>query len=213
MKNINFIVILKLLLIVLIFLAGMHFYTKINRSGSLIEGLTSGQRCPDVLIQKGDKFYLYNSKLVEVPGVNPVQFNSLEEYAEFLQWQQSSGIHCPVMYVQNTYDAQGERVYKVRPSATDPQGGLPPAKAVQDTLLVDATRNDMSFNYDSYPAYDQTSYYVGTSTPLDKMDEQKASMLYSDNPMDPNWGGAGYTQALVDSGYYSANEVKMYNTQ
>ena len=32
-------------------------------------------------------------------------------------------------------------------------------------------------------------------------------MLYSDNAMDPNWGGAEYTQALVDTGYYKGNEV------
>jgi len=33
-------------------------------------------------------------------------------------------------------------------------------------------------------------------------------MLYSDNP---NWGGGGkeYTQALVDNGYYKANEVSI----
>jgi hypothetical protein len=35
------------------------------------------------------------------------------------------------------------------------------------------------------------------------------NMLYSDNAMDPNWGGAGYTQALVDAGYYAGNEVNI----
>jgi hypothetical protein len=37
-------------------------------------------------------------------------------------------------------------------------------------------------------------------------------MLYSGpspDPMDPNWGGADYTQSLVDKGYYAENEVKM----
>jgi hypothetical protein len=28
--------------------------------------------------------------------------------------------------------------------------------------------------------------------------------------MDPNWGGAEYTQALTDSGYYKDNEVNIY---
>ncbi len=27
--------------------------------------------------------------------------------------------------------------------------------------------------------------------------------------MDPNWGGAEYTQALVDSGFYKGNEVSI----
>jgi hypothetical protein len=39
------------------------------------------------------------------------------------------------------------------------------------------------------------------------MKNSEANMLYSDNAMDPNWGGADYTQALVDSGYYKNPEV------
>ena len=35
-------------------------------------------------------------------------------------------------------------------------------------------------------------------------------MLYSDNAMDPNWGGAKYTDALVSAGYYKDNEVSIY---
>ena len=32
----------------------------------------------------------------------------------------------------------------------------------------------------------------------------------SPNPMDTNWGGAKYTQGLVDKGYYKDNEVAVY---
>jgi hypothetical protein len=82
-------------------------------------------RCPNILIQKGAAFYLYNSKLAKVPGVNPVKFSNLEEYTEFLEWQRSQNIRCPVLYVQNTYDAEGHEVFQVRPSVFEPQGGLP----------------------------------------------------------------------------------------
>ena len=75
--------------------------------------------------------------------------------------------------------------------------------------MVDATRNDGPYNENGYPAYDQSSYYVGTSNPLDMIDQSNANMLYSDNAMDPNWGGADYTQALVDTGYYKDNEVNI----
>ena len=78
------------------------------------------------------------------------------------------------------------------------------------TLLVDATRNDPPYNQGSYPAYDQTSYYIGTTTPLDVMDMQQEAAKVSPNPMDPNWGGAEYTQSLVDKGYYKENEVNIY---
>jgi len=47
-------------------------------------------------------------------------------------------------------------------------------------------------------------------TPLDQIKNSNYNMLYSDNAMDPNWGGADYTQALADKGYYKDNEVNIY---
>ena len=199
-------------LILLVFLSGIYFYAKTS-DPNYYEGLTNnnGLRCPNMLIQKGSKFYLYNSKVAKVPGVNPVEFDNLEEYTEFLDWQRSQGIRCPVLYLQQSYDAQGNEVYKSRPGVSEQQGGLPPSGPVypNSTLLVDATQNDPSYNINSYPSHDQTSYYVGTTTPLDKLNQQKENLLYSDDPMDPNWGGIEYTQNLVDQGYYKDNEVSI----
>ena len=225
-------------LFILVFLIGLYFYAKCS-DPKYAEGLTNNTsqvpRCPDLLIQKGSKFFLYNSKVAQVPGVNPIEFENLEDYTEFLDWQRSQGIRCPVLYLQETYDAQGSRVYKVRPSVSEPQAGLPPSSAspigigsqvqpinetslepVGDlaypnpTLLVDATRNDPPYNKNSYPAYDQSDYYVGTTTPLDGMNYQQERAPVSPDPMDPNWGGAKYTQKLVDKGYYAQNEVSIY---
>jgi hypothetical protein len=42
---------------------------------------------------------------------------------------------------------------------------------------------------------------------LDELDVINESKKMSPNPMDPNWGGAEYTQFLVDSKYYKDNEV------
>jgi hypothetical protein len=219
-------------LFILVFLIGLYFYAKCS-DPNYLEGLTnnnnSGVRCPNLLIQKGSRFYLYNSKVAKVPGVNPVEFDNLEDYTEFLDWQRSQNIRCPVLYLQETYDAQGNPVYKVRPSVSEPQAGLPPSIASSSgdiinessmgnpnalaypnpTLLVDATRNDPPYNKNSYPAYDETSYYVGTTTPLDVMDMHQEQSNVSPNPMDTNWGGSEYTEKLVDKGYYADNEVKM----
>jgi hypothetical protein len=221
-------------LLIIVFFIGLYFYAK---KGD--EGFTNNQaknpRCPNMLIQKGARFYLYNSKLAQVPGVNPVEFDNLEDYTEFLDWQRSQNIRCPVLYLQETYDTQGNRVYKARPSVSEPQAGLPPSAATpigiasqvtptiesslepigenaypNPTLLVDATRNDPPYNQNSYPAYDQTSYYIGTTTPLDGMDIQAEASKISPDPMNPNWGGAEYTQDLVDKGYYKEDEVKNY---
>ena len=230
---------LSTLLFILVFLIGLYFYARCSNP-KYNEGFTNNSgniRCPNLLIQKGSRFYLYNSKVAKVPGVNPVEFENLEDYTEFLDWQRSQGIRCPVLYLQQTFDAQGKPVYKVRPSVSQPQGGLPPmiqtttgtgiassigdiiteeelnqnmAMAPNPTLLVDATRNDPPYNKNSYPAFDQTSYYVGTTTPLDAIKAQEEYMLYSPNPMDTNWGGADFTQNLVDKGFYKDNEV--YNS-
>ena len=157
--------IIKFTFIILVFLGGLYFYIKFYNNDKMLEGLTTinGElRCPNLLIQKGTKYYLYNSNIAQVPGVNPIEFNNLEEYTEFLEWQRGAGIRCPVLYVQNIYDAQGNRVYKVRPSVTELQGGLPPTTPVplplKFTNLVDATRNDQPYNKNGYPAFDQSSY-------------------------------------------------------
>ncbi len=205
---------LRILFMLILFLGGLYFYIRYSGNSKMVEGLTNmdGElRCPNLLIQKGAKYYLYNSNVIPVPGVNPIQFNDLEEYTEFLEWQRGAGIRCPVLYVQYSYDPQGNPVYKVRPSVSELEGGLPPTTQVplplKFTPLVDATRNDAPYNQGSYPAFDQTSYYVGSITPLDMIKHSEHNMLYSDNPMEPNWGGQDYTQALVDSGYYKGNEV------
>jgi hypothetical protein len=196
----------KYIVITFIFLMGLYFYIYYGSNSKLLEGFKSELRCPNLLIQKGSKYYLYNSKIAQVPGVNPIEFNNLAEYTQFLDWQRGAGIRCPVLYVQNTYDAQGKRVYKVRPSVTELQGGLPPTQTVSPPLrytpLIDATRNDPPYNQGSFPAHDQTSFYVGSLTPLDAIKTSHEHMLYSDNAMDPNWGGPEYTMALVETGYY-----------
>ena len=203
------------ILMALIFIVGLCFYLKCS-DANYLEGLQNNieNRCPNILIQHDKAFFLYNSKLAKIPGVNPIEFNNLEDYVEFLDWQRSQGIRCPVLYLQKTYDTQGNVVYKSRPGVTDLQGGLPPSitsipSKPNPTLLVDATQNDVSYNTNSYPSFDQSSYYVGTTTPLDNIKQQQENMLYSPDPMDDNWGGVEYTQSLVDKGVYSDNEVSI----
>ena len=226
---------LTLFLLILIFLIGLYYYAKFDTfQYTFSEGFVSNEkkdvRCPNLLIQKGSRFYLYNTKLIKVPGVNPIEFDNLEDYTEFLDWQRSQNIRCPVLYLQETYDTQGKKVFKTRPCVFEPQGGLPPSIAsssnntifesdltlptsyelTNPTLLVDATQNDPNYNENSYPAYDSTDYYVGTTTPLDMMNVEEEMKPVSPNPMDPNWGGQEYTQKLIDQGYYADQEVSVY---
>jgi hypothetical protein len=180
------------------FLAGLY-YCSVTKSSNLIEGMTNKKgktQCPDILVQKGPRFLLYNSKVAQVPGVNPIQFQNLEDYTEFIDWQRSQGINCPVLYLQHSYNTQGQPVYKVRPSPSNLQGGLPamlPQNNGSSTSVIKP-----NFNTPPTPA---------TNAPTGPTKED--GLLYSPNAMDDNWGGATYTQNLVNEGYYKGNEVSI----
>lgn len=201
---------LKWTFIVFVFLIGLYCFVFQPKSpASPAEGFAlSGEdskRCPNVLIQKGKEIYLYNSKLAEVPGVNPMKFDNLEEYTEFVKWQRSQGINCPVLFMQNSYDAQGNEIYKIKPSPNSAQEGLPPVSSLaeanmlnvppgtrpsQVSLLYDASRDDPPYNNDSYPGFDASNQDIGLYTPLDKMfKEGETSGSPSANAMDDNWSG------------------------
>ena len=196
------------LLFILVFLIGLYFYTKQPE----VEGYVGQPRCPNMLIQKGSRFYLYNSKLASVPGVNPVEFENLEDYTEFLEWQRSQGIRCPVLYLQQTFDAQGSRVFKVRPSVSELQGGTPPSNISNANL--GNSDSPSTLGIPNNPAYTETivetkdtQYNKVSAAPCDQFTEQQGSQPISPDAMDPNWGGADYTQCLVDNDYYAENEV------
>jgi hypothetical protein len=172
-------------------------------------------RCPNILIQKGTELYLNNSRLANVPGVNPLKFNNLEEYVEFTEWQRSQGIRCPVLYMQQSFDTQGKPIYKIRPSPLDLQGGLPPVSSVgtiSDDSYVTASKTNSAYvddadeppgNLNSYPAYDPLDPNAGPATYPKKL------VGLSANPMQSNWGGDKYTQSLIAAGKYAGNEVQI----
>ena len=214
---------LKLILITIVFILGLYFSVKYT-SEQVIEGFDNSQSaCPNILIQKGKEIYLHNSKMAKIPGINPVKFNNLEEYTEFVDWQRSQNISCPVLFLQHSYDAQGKAVYKFRPSPTDTQGGLPPVltygsddqalplslQTAPQTKLIDASRDDDPYNQKSYPGYDPSNLYEGEYTPLDKMFHEQEGNSKSTNPMDVNWGGNAYTEGAIDAGYYKGDDVDL----
>ena len=192
----------KFILAITLFLIGLYFVLT-YKSEDVIESFT-GKRCPDMLIQKGDKIYLYNSKLAEIPGVNPIQFDNLEEYSEFIEWQRSQNIRCPLLFLQQSYDVQGKSVYKIK-DPNNLQNNLPSEKIKptadnqMKSKLLDSHRDDKPYNQNSYPGFDKHNQYVGLNTPLDKlysMDE--VSRKYSANAMMGNWGGVKYSNNVVE---------------
>jgi hypothetical protein len=149
-------------------------------------------RCPNVLIQNGNEILLKNTNLADIPGVNPVVFHNLEEYTQFVDWQRSQKVQCPILYLQKEYSTQNEPIYKIKPIPKQ---------------LTDATRNDPPYNKNSYPGIDTENQTIGDYTMLDEYHDIGEAQTISANPMDSNWGGNAYTTAAIKAGVYKGNEV------
>jgi len=236
----------KSTIILLLFLLGFYYIYRSNDIETFVHNQSLGgngngdeeykiaENCPDILIQKGSEFFLYNSKRANVPGVNPIRFDNLEDYTEFTEWQRSQGVLCPILFLQHAYNAQGESVYKARPGPENQQGGLPDMYITQQNLnpdfsnlpdfnnlnimpppnkdmtskLLDAGRATDTFNKNSFPGFDQQNQYVGVETPIDRIYHSDVHTKLSPTPMDSNWGGSDYTRGLVDAGQYQDREVR-----
>lgn len=191
----------KLIAIGFIYMLGLYFIIK-NTTKSCVEGFNNNtnsikSNCPNLLLKKDNAYYLYNTKKTYVPGVNPIRFENLEEYTQFMEWMRGSGIRCPVLYLQQTNDTQGQSTYKMLPNPNEPNSGLPPAQPAPVSKLIDA-----GFNKGGIPGYDPMNQYIGETTPLDQMFHENESNNVSDNAMDTNWGGVEYSRQQVDSGKY-----------
>ena len=203
--------------------------------------------CPDLLIRKGNALLLYNTSKPK-DDTNPIPFANLDEYIYYLEAQRKLGNTCPVLYLQEETNAQGEDVYRVRPSPFEQEGGLPtitdinkknpyPPLSLSDTskhysqppsvitdinnstaskqvplnLLViktkDAGRENAPYNAGNYASFDPQGQYVGVLTDLDVLHHSTNKSEFSDNPMDPNWGGVELTQKMIDTGKYQDNNI------
>ena len=198
----------KILVIACFTLLGLYYYVNSYKYYETMENAGSNKRCPNMLIEKDGAYYLYNSNLAVVPGVNPIQFKNLEDYSEFIEWQNSQNIHCPVLYLQYSTDTQNNELIQVKPSIFENQGGLPSIerdpltkdseKYIEENKILDATLdNSKEFNKNSYQGIDVQNQDIGLDNPIDKMFYSTESK--SVNPMDPNWGGKQYTEKAVEN--------------
>jgi hypothetical protein len=173
--------------------------------------------CPDLLIKRGEKLLLYNTKVAEVAGVNPLPFDSLDDYKKYADNLNKSGMQCPILFLQEESDLQGKDVLRMRPSPFYTEGGLPPLPMVVHNnaiiqKVVDSSRENPPYNANNYAGFDPHGQYVGRYTNIDEVHNSTMTTAttngMSDNPMDPNWGGISVTQQSVDSGKYKENEVR-----
>ena len=202
-----------LIFVIVFIILGIYFMINFNNnveSNNILEGYINstnkGFKCPDVLIQKGKRFFLYNSKLAKVPGVNPIEFQNLEDYTEFIDWQRSQGIRCPILFLQFSYNAQGDPTYKIRPSPTNLQGGLP---STPSTYIYPTSNNISISNMPEMPVMPEMPERPETINSSIE-EERNNGLLYSPNAMDDNWGGIEYTENMIKDGNFDGDMVVMY---
>jgi hypothetical protein len=217
-----------IIFLLLSFFVGAYVYAAIDLKHMILknEGMEprakdksedkSSSDCPDLLIRRGKLLYLVNSKQEEKAGENPRVFNNLEEYTKYLEDQKTAGKSCPILFLQQETNTQGQDVYRVRPSPFNQQPGLPLTSALLTPAdktpikIIDASREN-GYNKNMYAGFDPYGQYVGKHTEVDVIHESTATSFPSDNPMDINWGGVLHTQNQVDSGKYVDNEVTRTN--
>ena len=73
------------------------------------------EQCPTLLIKRGNKIMLFNKNMPETKGKNPVFFDNLEQYKQYAKLQKEVyNQKCPILFLQQETNAQGEDVYRLR---------------------------------------------------------------------------------------------------
>ena len=173
--------------------------------------------CPDLLIKQDGVYKLYFSTAAYVPDVNPVVFETLDDYQDYIQAQADAGRTCPPpLFSQQEDDVQGKQVFRFYPSPFSVEGGLPPLPlAVADPAVpvpyLDAAADHPPFNDYGYTGFDPHDLYEGRRTALDDRHEETQNDRHSPsvNAMDTNWGGADFTNMAIRHGAFDDDQVIM----
>ena len=89
----------------------IYLSIKIINKETFIDG-----KCPTTMIKDGDRILIYDPKKAKVPGVNPIIMNNLEEYKEFVKWQNKNNLNCPILFLEKSFDVQGNEMYDIKPN-------------------------------------------------------------------------------------------------
>jgi hypothetical protein len=148
---------------------GIYFIAKPKSHESFISA-----ECPNTMIKDGNKILIYNPKHPKVPGVNPIQMESLEDYEEYVGWQRANKINCPILHLEKVFDTQGSEMYQIGSSFnTDNCSGglnhsLPVVRQTPDLgKIVDASLDNSPYNSNQFPGYDKADQDIGRPNTID----------------------------------------------
>lgn len=181
----------KYCLIVSFFILGLLF-TLTYKHSDLVEGFDVNDKCPNLLVKKGKELHLVNTKKAMIPGVNPIKFNNLEEYAEFVKYQKYMNINCPILYYEETYDVQNNKGFRLQNDPLNKKGGLP--SNISKKYNVTDTKNPLD-KANHFSGVENENQNIGIKTKLDDI-----VLEATINPMDSAWKGDAATKASIKKG-------------
>ena len=214
----NVIKILFQLFLIIVFLAGIYVIITFDNLNKKTETLINNNRnddennqCHDLLIQKGNKILLYNTKQQTTDGINPISFNSLDDYKQFVEVQQSKNIHCPVLFLKREYDIQGKEIYRNKPI----QPNIDINKPEHAINVALNNSNGLLFNPTNYTNYEPTKIPDFKENidrkPIPVLDATRVSKVYNVNnyPSFDPYGLYVGKYTVIDKIHDSTQEAKI----
>jgi hypothetical protein len=222
---------LKISIIIGFFILGLLFNLSYKHKDLVKETFDVMDKCPNLLIKQGKEIHLVNTKKALIPGVNPIKFESLEDYAQFIKYQQHLNIKCPILYYQETYDVQNNKGFRLHNDPLDVDGGLPSHIAkeyninnssilAKDTEFIDTKKLDRKTTY----KVDNTNHIKQVSPvdfsinhnkftkSMDPQDQKVGVKSYLDNiemdtnPMSSSWEGHDKTDKAIKMGDFDGQK-------
>ena len=167
--------------------------------------------CENLLVKKGNKYHLKNTRIPNSPDSNPIIFDHLEEYVLYLEQQRKKGKICPVLFLENVSTTQGKeskKVYSISDDTSMSNGYMPGLPFITDNVEMERNLNaDNEHNPWSFEASDSSRYTNGLYTNTDAIFHSNEKV--SPNPMDDNWGGVQFSKDKIDSGEFDDDIVTM----
>ena len=149
-------------LLIYLFVTVMVIWGLIFVSKQPVEETFISGECPTTLIKDGNYYLVYDPTKAKIPGVNPIQLKSLEDYKEFVKWQRNSKLGCPILHYEKVYTTQGTEMYEIKPDFETNEGGV--NHSVPEPIserCTDALLSHPPFNSNMFPAYDPQNQTEG----------------------------------------------------
>ena len=138
----------------------------------LMEG--TNEFCHDLIEERNNKIYIYNSKSEVIPGLNPLVFETMNDYKKHMAWKEKNGTSCPVLYIKRKYTTQNKLGYQMAkdPSSEDvytlpPRNNTEHHKDNGNPNYERNLHNSELVNSSELPGFDPTDQDIGKKNPID----------------------------------------------